>query len=350
MKVFLCLIAVLACGLGPASAQVSLDTDSEPPDVLRLPWLCLSAHMEEFQVSGPNCPQPGTFYKRWGITCNPLCYPSYSKVGMTTRGACLRILNVLPQWLHCAGTPPQQLAYFGDQFRARGSNGYIRAFGLWCQQFASYLYYSCNGCDDIWACLEDPVIVSLEDGYYELTDTKGGVEFDLNGDGETEKIPWTGGKDDAFLVLDRNGNGLIDDGRELFSHVSPQQPSLTPNGFQALRMFDDPLNGGNDDGRLNASDEIYGSLSLWLDADRDGSTDTGELVSLSSVGLAEIELDYTDEFAHDDEHGNTFKYSAPAHFDDGRSVLAWAVFFNIEECLRKIDAGPGRQRAAQLHT
>ena len=133
----------------------------------------------------------------------------------------------------------------------------------------------------------------------------------------------------SYLFYSCNG---FDDGRELFSHVSPQQPSGTPNGFRALRMFDDPLNGGNDDGRLNASDEIYGSLRLWLDADSDGSTGAGELVSLSSVGPAELELNYTDDLAHDDEHGNTFKYSAPAHFDDGRSVLAWAVFFNIEEC------------------
>jgi len=181
-------------------------------------------------------------------------------------------------------------------------------------------------------CFEDPLVISLEDSRYELTDSKSGVEFDLNGDGETERLPWTAGGDDAFLVLDRNGNGLIDDGRELFSHVSPQKLSTTPNGFEALRMFDDPLNGGNADGRLNASDEIYGSLQLWLDADHDGSTDAGELVSLSSVGLVEISLDYSDALAYDDEHGNTFRYSAPAHFDDGRSVLAWAVFLNIETC------------------
>lgn len=222
--------------------------------------------------------------------------------------------------------------FFGDEFRAKGYNAYIRAFGFVCQQFASYGVYSCNGCDDVWTCLEDPVVVSLDDERYELTDTKGGVEFDLNGDGVTERIPWTAGKDDTFLVLDRNGNGMIDDGRELFSHVSPQHPSRTPNGFEALRMFDDPLNGGNDDGRLNGHDEIFGSLRLWLDADSDGSTDAGELVSLSSVGLAEIELDYSDALQHDDKHGNTFRYSAPAHFDDGRSVLAWAVFFNIERC------------------
>ncbi len=84
-------------------------------------------------------------------------------------------------------------------------------------------------------------------------------------------------------------------------------------------MFDDPLNGGNEDGRINASDEMYGSLRLWLDADHNGRTDAGELILLASVGLTEIELDYTDDHAHDDEHGNTFRYSAPAHFADGRS-------------------------------
>lgn len=63
----------------------------------------------------------------------------------------------------------------------------------------------------------------------------------------------------------------------------------------------------------------------------------GELVSLSSVGLAEIELEYSDELAHDDEHGNTFLYSALAHFTDGRSVLAWAVFLNIQECSANTD-------------
>lgn len=332
MKVFLGLIGLLACGLAAASAQESggepRDSDVSP----RIPTLCVAAHLAESHAEGPNCPKPERFFKRWGITCNPLCYPTYDGFEMETRGACLQILNVLPQWLHCPGSPPQALFYLGDEFRAKGYNGYIRAFGLVCQKFASYGFYSCNGCDDVWTCLEDPLVVSLEDGHYALTDTNGGVQFDLNGDGETEQIPWTAGKDDAFLVLDRNGNGLIDDGRELFSHVSPQQPSRTPNGFRALRMFDEPLNGGNDDGVLNASDEIYGSLMLWLDADRDGRTDTGELVSLASVGLAEVELDYTDALAHDDEHGNTFRYSAPTHFDDGRSVLAWAVFLNIEKC------------------
>ena len=115
-------------------------------------------------------------------------------------------------------------------------------------------------------CDDDPLIVSTKDARYELTDTKGGVQFDLNGDGEPEQIPWIAGKDDAFLALDRNGNGLIDDGRELFSHASPRPevPGGIPNGFPALRMFDDPLNGGNNDGRINSSDEIYGSLRCGL--------------------------------------------------------------------------------------
>ena len=97
-------------------------------------------------------------------------------------------------------------------------------------------------------------------------------------------------------------------------------------------MFDDPLNGGNDDGKLDSSDRIFESLSLWLDVDSDGSTDPAELTSLASAGLTEISLEYSDELMHVDEHGNTFRFSAPAQFEDGRSVPAWAVFLNVEEC------------------
>ena len=204
----------------------------------------------------------------------PVSY--YDDQGQCYQGISL-VPNLPPQWYHCDYIPPYPLVYFGDGFRVKGYNGFvlIDLIGdILCAVAPAYGQSYCD-CDDVWTCLDDPVVISLKDSQYELTDTKGGVEFDLNGDGETEQIPWTAGKDDAFLVLDRNGNGLIDDGRELFSHVSPQQPSGTPNGFHALRMFDDPLNGGNEDGRINASDEIYGSLRLWLDADHDGSTDAG---------------------------------------------------------------------------
>ncbi len=333
MRVVLLLLAMLACGLAPVVAQPEIDEEDISVNFLAL---CVAASLQTNYSEGPACPSSGPWtLKVWNVECNPLCYPTYFETAMSTSGQCYYDTEGLNSWEHCSYVPPYQLVYIGSEFRARGANGHAYSTSLdthGCGLQQVDLIESCGTCDDIWTCLEDPVILSVEDSHYELTDTKSGVEFDLNGDGEAEQIPWTAGEDDAFLVLDRNGNGSIDDGSELFSHISPQQPSRTPNGFRALRMFDDPLNGGNDDGRVSAKDEIYGSLQLWLDADRDGNTDAGELVSLSSVGLTEIELDYTDDLAHDDEHGNTFRYSAPAHFADGRSVPAWVVFFNIEKC------------------
>lgn len=161
---------------------------------------------------------------------------------------------------------------------------------------------------------ETPILVSLEGNRLQLTDPETGVHFDLDADGSAERIAWTTeGSDDTFLALDRNGNGAIDDGTELFGDASQQQPaSDPPNGFLALAWFDDPSEGGNGDGRIDASDAVFQELQFWNDANHDGFSQAGELRHASQAGVRAFDLDYR-ESKRVDQHGNEFKYIAKVY-------------------------------------
>ncbi|MCF6286178.1 MAG: hypothetical protein L3K26_13450 [Candidatus Hydrogenedentes bacterium] len=126
----------------------------------------------------------------------------------------------------------------------------------------------------------DPIVFDLDEDGVELSSYQRGAQFDLTGSGRAQQVSFVQGGD-AFLALDRNGDGVINSGKELFGEQHGAR-----NGFEELRSFDD-----NGDGVINRKDAVYNDLRLFRD-NGNGVTESGELLRLAEAGIEEIDLNY----------------------------------------------------------
>lgn len=139
-----------------------------------------------------------------------------------------------------------------------------------------------------WTWPRDPIILDLDGDGLETVGLAGNVYFDHDGDGVLTQTGWAGAND-ALLVWDRNGNGAIDTGAELFGDFTPMpNGTLAPNGFAALAALD-----SNGDGVIDASDPAFHELKLWRDTSQDGQTGAGELITLADAGIVSLNLAHT---------------------------------------------------------
>ena len=170
-----------------------------------------------------------------------------------------------------------------------------------------------------------PIVLDLDRNGVETFSPGSDAHFDHDGNGFAERTGWVGG-DDGLLVWDRDGNGTIDAGKELFGNRTLLRDGVTraANGFQALASWDE-----NADGRINAADALWAHLQVWQDRDGDGVSTPDELSSLSDLGITSINTAYSTSTTVDPQ-GNEHRQVGSFARADGTTGAAEDVWFSAD--------------------
>lgn len=170
--------------------------------------------------------------------------------------------------------------------------------------------------------VRSPLVVDLDGDGVETVTAEGGVYFDHDANGFKENSGWVG-QDDGILVRDINGNGIIDNGTELFGNNSVlSSGEKAVNGFEALKDLDD-----NNDGIFDHNDKAWNEVKIWQDKNFNGLSDEGELLTPEQAGIAGINLDY-DNQENVDENGNAHKQTGTFIKTDGTNGTIDDVWFD----------------------
>ncbi len=149
---------------------------------------------------------------------------------------------------------------------------------------------NCRNCD--YGQCNSPLVLDLDGDGFLFGSPSELVPFDIDGDGQLDLVAWVApGQGDGFLALDRNGNGRIDDGSELFGDATPLTAGgVAGHGFAALHEIDAAENGGNSNDWVDPGDELFSGILVWRDSNRDGFSERNELRRLPSLGILALRV------------------------------------------------------------
>jgi Ca2+-binding RTX toxin-like protein len=167
-----------------------------------------------------------------------------------------------------------------------------------------------------------PIVIDLDgDGVEVVSLHESGVAFDMNADGRVERTGWVGA-DDGLLVLDRNGDGIINDGSEIAFDTDLDGARTDLEG---LRGYDT-----NGDGLLTAADEKWAAFQIWQDKNQNGVSDAGELMSLDAAGVSYLNLTLEQVNPSQPQGGNHIHGTASTGWLDGRVTQLGDVLLAYE--------------------
>ncbi len=219
------------------------------------------------------------------------------------------------------GTPLTNKCYTADTTStavyinpSANRSGYSRADGEVCREKPPIEKPPLDNC---------PIVLDLDRNGLNLSGAANAVRFDIDADGIPNELGWTRRQsDDAFLCLDRNNNGTIDDGTELFGYATPLasgEPAVV--GFNALAELD-----ANHDGVVSAADPVWARLCVWRDTNRDGTSQASEISALSSTSVLSIGTSYTTT-PTSDAYGNLYRYLGWSTMrGPGNSTVQWPAY------------------------
>ena len=171
--------------------------------------------------------------------------------------------------------------------------------------------------------LQSPIVLDLDNNGIQTLSVNAGVNFDLLANGQPVQTGWVG-SGDGLLVLDRNQDGSINDGSELFGTSTVlADGSKAVDGYQALAQLDT-----NQDGVISSADAQFAKLGVWIDSNADGQSGAGEVKTLAELNISQLSLNA--QVTTDINNGNLVGLTSSYQTTDGVTHTAADVWFAVK--------------------